>query len=107
MENTMEAEKLSALDYHPKDVNPASYYGRIMPIKDNIRFQKYGNILYLDADTVVCGDLHPLLMKPDFFQVASPDVLYHPFHSIDDHTIRDLCWDKEQHKLRPQVLGNS
>lgn len=107
MQNTMEAEKLSALDYHPQDVNPASYYGRIMPIKDNRRFKKYGNILYLDADTVVCGDLHPLLMKPDFFQVASPDALYHPFHSIDNHIIRDLCWDKEQHKLRPQVFGNS
>lgn len=106
VQNTMEAEKLSKLDYHG-NVNPASYYGRLLPIKDNKRFDQYGNILYLDADTVVCGDLHPLLMKPKFFQVASPDRLYHPFHSLDDHAIHQLCFDREQHQLKPEVFGNS
>jgi hypothetical protein len=55
----------------------------------------------------VCGDLHPLLIKPTFFQVASPDLLYHPFHSLDNHDISRLCWDKSSHRLKPEVFGNS
>lgn len=63
IDNTINGTQLSRLRYHD-GVNPSVYYGRLIPFQDHQSFSAYGNMLYLDADTVVCGDIHPLLARP-------------------------------------------
>lgn len=110
IENSVESAWLSHLQYHP-GVDPAVYYGRLMPFQQHQRFQEYGNILYLDADTTVCGDISPLLSRPGFFQVATPNSTYSPFniqaHDLH-HDIRRLCCTSEKDlSFKPELMWNS
>ncbi len=108
IDNTINSTQLSRLRYH-EWINPSVYYGRLMPFQDHQSFSRYGNMLYLDADTVVCGDIHPLLARPWFFQVASPNPNYSPFHTDPKdlhHDTRRLCLDGKG-KWKPELLWNS